>query len=150
MSEKSENIANFLQVKTVCHMDHRSHHAISYEGGENVKLTKKEISGAVVVGIEGKLIGGPENSDSFHSFFKTLITDGHKNIIINLHKTPWANSQGIGMLIGAHTSVANAEGELVLSHVADRINDILTVTRLALIFKTFETDDDAAKYLTKS
>ena len=125
-------------------------HAISHEGGENVKLTKKEITGAVVVGIEGKLIGGPENSDMFHSFFKTLISDGHKNIIVNLHKTPWANSQGIGMLIGAHTSVSNVDGELVLAHVADRINDILTVTRLALIFKTFDTEEEAANYLTKS
>ena len=114
-----------------------------------MKLTKKEITGAVVVGIEGKLIGGPENSDTFHNFFKTLLSDGHKNIIVNLHKTPWANSQGIGMLIGAHTSVSNAGGELVLSHVADRINDILAVTRLALIFKTFDTDDDASNYLTK-
>jgi anti-sigma B factor antagonist len=51
------------------------------------------------------------------------------------------------MLIGAHTSIANAGGELVLAHVTDRINDILTVTRLLLIFKTFETEDEALKYL---
>jgi anti-sigma B factor antagonist len=100
-----------------------------------------------VVHVKGKFVGGPENSDKFHSFIKSLLSEGQNKIVINLSRTPWANSQGIGMLIGAHTSIANAGGELVLAHVTDRINDILTVTRLLLIFKTFETEDEALKYL---
>jgi len=33
--------------------------------------------------------------------------------------------------------------------VINRINDILTVTRLLIIFKTYETVDEALDYLTK-
>ncbi len=101
----------------------------------------------MIVEVEGKLIGGPDNSDKFHSFFKSLLSEGKNKIIVNLRKTPWADSRGIGMLIGAHTSLKKAGGELVLAHVIDRIGDILVITNLNLLFKTFDNIDEAVKYL---
>lgn len=115
-----------------------------------MNLSKREVPGAVVVDIDGKFVGGPENSDKFHSFFKGLLTEGHNKVVVNLGKTPWANSQGIGMLISAHTSFANANGELVLAEVTDRIQDILQVTRLFLIFRSFDTEGQAVDHLTAS
>jgi anti-sigma B factor antagonist len=115
-----------------------------------VKLSKREREGAVIVDVEGKFVGSPENSDMFHSFFKSLLTEGWTKVVVNLDESPWANSQGIGMLIGAHTSFANAGGELVLARVSDRVNDILTVTRLLLVFKTFETEEAALAHLSSS
>jgi anti-sigma B factor antagonist len=111
-------------------------------------LSRREVRGAIVVEVQGKLIGGLENSDNFHSFFKSVLADGKNKVVINLRCTSWANSQGIGMLIGAYTSVKNAGGELVLARVGDRIHDILKVTRLLLIFKVFETEKEAVDYLT--
>lgn len=112
-----------------------------------MKLTKKEILGVPVVEIHGKLVGGPGNSEKFRGLFKSLIKEGKNKIVINLKHTPFANSIGIGMLIGVYTSAKNSGGELVLSHVLDRIDGILTVTRLYLIFKTFDSDDKAVKHL---
>jgi anti-sigma B factor antagonist len=114
-----------------------------------MKLTKKEIRGVVVVEIHGKLIGGAESSDEFHAFIKALLDDGKNRIVINLGRTSFADSRGIGMLIGAYTSVKNAGGDLVLSRVIDRINSILSVTRILLIFRTFDSDDEAVDYLEK-
>jgi len=114
-----------------------------------MKLIKKEIRGVVVVEVHGKLIGGPESSDEFHELIKGLLDGGKNKIVINLGRTSWADSRGIGMLIGAYTSVKNAGGDLVLAHVIDRINGILSVTRLLLIFRTFDSDDNAVDYLEK-
>jgi anti-sigma B factor antagonist len=112
-----------------------------------MKLTRKEVRGVVVVEVHGKLLGGPEESDEFHDFFKS-ITDGGKNqVVVSLRRCSYANSLGIGMLIGAYTSVRNAGGELVLAHVIDRINHIFVVTKLLLIFKTFESVDEAVDYM---
>ena len=111
-----------------------------------MKLKTREVYGAVIVDIEGQLVGGPE-SEVFHKFFRSLLEEGKKRIIVNLGRVPWANSQGVGMLIGAHTSAKNAGGELVLVNVADKINSILTVTRLMYIFTTFDTEKDAIRYL---
>lgn len=113
-----------------------------------MELIEKKAHGAVVVEIHGKLIGSHENCETFHDAFKSLLHHGHNNIVVDLHHTPWANSQGIGMLIGAHTSVTNAGGKLVLANVAERINDVLDVTKLSLVFKTFGSEDGAVKFLT--
>ena len=114
-----------------------------------MKLTRKEVRGIEVVGIHGKLFGGPDESDKFHHLFKSIIDDGKKYVVVDLHRTANANSLGIGMLIGAYTSIRNAGGDLVLARVIDRINGILVVTQLALIFKTFDTLDEAVDYLLK-
>jgi anti-anti-sigma factor len=113
-----------------------------------IKLVEREVSGAVVVEVHGKLIGGTDNCDAFHNVFKSLLNKGKDKIIIDLSNTPWANSQGIGMLIGAHTSVSNAGGKLVLAHVPDRIKDVLVVAKLGLIFKSFDNEEGALWFLT--
>ena len=120
-----------------------------------MKLTRREIPGVVVVDVHGKLIGGPDSSEEFHELFKSLLRKGNRNIVINLEHTPWASSSGVGMLIGAHACVSAAGGELVLAHVADKINNILTikvsnitaVSRLLLVFKVFDDVDEAVGYL---
>lgn len=112
-----------------------------------MKLKSKEVRGVTVVEIPGKLLGGADESDKFHQFFKSLIADGKDKVVIDLGKTSYSNSLGIGMLIGAHTSISNAGGHLVLANVTDRINNILIVTKLLLIFKTFESVDEAIDYL---
>jgi anti-anti-sigma factor len=107
------------------------------------------VLGAVVVEVHGKLIGSYENCEAFHHKFKSLLNSGHNKIVVELSHTPWANSQGIGMLIGAHTSVTNAGGKLVLASVNDRINGVLAVTKLNLVFRTFDGEDGAVKYLNR-
>lgn len=114
-----------------------------------MKLTQKETSGVTVIEVHGKLMGGPENSDLVANTIKSLLDNGKKHVVIDLHRTRWANSQGIGLLIGAYTSLKNAGGNLVLARVIDRIHDILSVTQLLLIFKTFATTDGAVDYLIR-
>ena len=53
------------------------------------------------------------------------------------------NSSGLGMLIGALTSVRNAGGDLRLAAVSGRVHTLLTVTKLIGVFQVFETSDAA-------
>jgi len=115
-----------------------------------MELVEKKAVGASVVQVHGKLIGTPDNCADMHRLFKSLVDSGRNKIVVDLGETPWANSQGIGMLIGAFTSVSNVGGNLVLANVPDRINDVLAVTKLNLVFKTFDNEDLALKYLTGS
>ena len=112
-----------------------------------MKLTRKDVRGVVVVGIQGNIIGGSGDSEKFHEMFKSIIEEGHRDVVIDLGRTSYANSLGIGMIIGAYTSLKKAGGELVLARVIDRVKGILAVTQLLLIFKTFETVDEAVDYL---
>ena len=112
-----------------------------------IGLKSKETRGIAVLEVSGKLIGGPDSSERFRDYFKKLVADGERKAVVDLRGATWATSQGIGMLIGAYTSMKNAGGELVLASVGDRIKDILNVTRLINIFELFDNEDDAVKHL---
>jgi anti-sigma B factor antagonist len=102
----------------------------------------------MVLELQGKLTGGPE-AEQIRGTFKDLIHEGKRHIIVDLKKVEWINSTGLGILISAYTSVRKAGGDLVLCNVGDRIDSILYVTKLNLLFHAFESETDAAEYLKK-
>lgn len=111
-----------------------------------MRLTTREVYGAVIVDIEGQLVGG-SNSATFRRFIQDLLKKDMNRVIVNLSNVRWANSQGVGMLVGAQTRVQDAGGELVLVKVTDKIHSILAVTRLLLFFTTFDSEKEAIAYL---
>jgi anti-sigma B factor antagonist len=109
-----------------------------------LKITQREIGNAVILDLNGKLTGGPD-ADTFRDVFKSLIDQGKKNVVVNLEKVSWINSTGLGILISGYTSVRRAGGDLVVMHASDRIESILYVTKLNLLFKSYESEEDAVK-----
>jgi anti-sigma B factor antagonist len=107
-----------------------------------LKITQREVDNAVILDLNGKLTGGPD-ADTFREVFKSLIDQGKKNIIVNLEKVSWINSTGLGILISGYTSVRRGGGDLVIMHASDRIESILYVTKLNLLFKAYENEDEA-------
>ncbi len=114
-----------------------------------MNLIERQIPGAAVIEVHGKLIGSSENCETFRGVIRSLLNRGERQIIVDLEHAPWANSQGIGLLIGAHTNVRSAGGKLVLANVTDRIRDVLVVTKLNLAFRTFHSENSAMRFLTQ-
>jgi len=102
-----------------------------------------ELHGDVaLVRLAGDAMGGPDGAallDRLHS----LRADGASNVVVDLAGIRHMNSSGLGMLIGALTSVRNAGGDLRLAGLGSRIETLLSVTKLLDVFQTFETADRA-------
>ena len=109
-----------------------------------MKITQREVGSAVILDLNGKLTGGPD-ADTFRDVFKSLVDLGKKNVIVNLEKVSWINSTGLGILISGYTSVRRGGGDLVVMHASDRIESILYVTKLNLLFKSYEAEEEALK-----
>jgi len=89
-------------------------------------------------------MGGPE-SENLRDEIKTLIEDGVKKFVINLHGVPWINSTGLGALMAVYTSVQRSEGALALCHVSDRIQSLFMITKLLTIFDTHASEKEAVE-----
>ena len=113
-----------------------------------MKITQREVDNAVVLDLSGKLTGGPD-AETFREVFKSLIDQDKKNIIVNLEKVSWINSTGLGILISGYTSVRRGGGDLVIMHASDRIESILYVTKLNLLFKAYESEEAALASFTE-
>lgn len=97
----------------------------------------------VVLEVSGKIMGGDETT-MFHGKVHEYMEINKKNIVVDLAKVDWMNSVGLGMLISAFTTVKNGGGRLVLCNI-DKIESILTITRLIAVFEHYESRDEAIK-----
>ncbi len=112
-----------------------------------MELNTTTREGVAIVAVRGKLVGGPHDSETFHDSIGDILARGTNRIVVDLGDVPWASSHGIGVLIGAHASATRAGGQLVLADVTPRIQDVLAVTRLSLIFEAFDTVEQAVDHL---
>jgi anti-sigma B factor antagonist len=89
-------------------------------------------------------MGGPDATvlhDQLHDF----IAQNKKKVVIDLSKVEWMNSTGLGILISGLTTLRNNGGELKLASVTEKIQSLLTITKLITVFENFDNVDDAVK-----
>jgi len=104
---------------------------------------KEKIDGDVcILGVSGNLMGGPETT-AVHEKVREIVGKGQKKLVIDLAKVKWINSSGLGVLMGSMTTMKNAEGEMKLANVSDRIQSLFMITKLITIFETYDSTDKA-------
>ena len=101
-----------------------------------------ERNGAAVIALSGDVMGGPDGS-ALHDQLQQLKSEGKRNVVIDLDGVRFMNSSGLGMLIGALTTMRNAGGDLRLARVGDRVQSLLMITKLSAVFVHHDTVDEA-------
>jgi anti-sigma B factor antagonist len=107
-----------------------------------LRIQSKEFDGIVALYLQGKLMGGPD-ADTFRSTIYDLIERGKNRVVIDLKGVSWVNSTGVGILISGYTTLRKKGGDMKLVHVSEKIQSILYVTKLNLIFDCFDSEDEA-------
>ena len=107
-----------------------------------MKLTTREDKGVAILEPKGKIMGGPD-ATVLHDNLHEIINQGKKKVVIDLAKVDWMNSTGLGILISGLTTMRNNGGELKLANVTEKIQSLLTITKLITIFETFDSVDQA-------
>ena len=73
--------------------------------------------------------------------------EGVKKVIINLEAIEYINSTGLSILINIFTQARNNGGEVVITNIPEKINQLLVITKLNSIFNIEETVEAAKKIL---
>ena len=111
-----------------------------------MKIKEKIDNHVAVLTLNGKMMGGPE-TQAVHDHVKSLISDGIKNVVIDLGDVKWMNSSGMGVLMACMTTLNNAQGKLALARVTEKVESLLIITQLIKVFTTFETVERAVSSL---
>jgi anti-sigma B factor antagonist len=112
------------------------------ERRNELNIKRREVGDVVILELSGKLMGG-DDAAVFQDRIKNILGEGKKKILINLGSLSWINSTGLGILISGYTSVKNAGAVLKLANVAERIQSILMITKLATVFDSYSTEEEA-------
>ena len=107
-----------------------------------MQFSVDEFYNAVVIKLRGKVMGGPDGTKR-HDRLHDLKGEGKFNVVVDLASVHFMNSSGLGLLIGAMTTMRNAGGDLRLAHAEKRIQSLLVVTKLITVFKHFDSVRDA-------
>ena len=106
---------------------------------------KEQMHGDVaVIELKGKLMGGSETT-GIHTKVKDLVNNGVKKVVIDLGRVTWMNSTGLGALMGSMTTLRNADGDLKLVRVTEKVKSLFMITKLITIFDTLDSVEEAIK-----
>ncbi len=112
-----------------------------------MQLTYREQDGVVILEPKGKIMGGPD-ATLLHDKLHEMIEAGKKKVVIDLAKVDWMNSTGLGILISSYTTLRNNGGELKLANVTEKIQSLLTITKLVTVFDSYDSVQEAVSALT--
>lgn len=90
-------------------------------------------------------MGGPD-AEKFREDLHELIKQDKTNVIVNLGKVKFMNSSGLGIIIGALTTMRKAGGNLIICEADKKIEDLLIVTQLISVFQHYRNLDEAIQY----
>jgi len=109
-----------------------------------VRVEHRTIGDVHILDLEGRITIG-EGTSQFREAVHRVLQQGGRNILLNLAGVTHMDSSGIGELVSAYTAVGNRGGRLKLLHVPPRIREVLTITKLATVFETFDDETTAVE-----
>jgi len=94
-----------------------------------------------IVYLSGAILFGEESS-SLRSLVRDLLNQSNQ-VLLDLKEVSYIDSGGLGTLVALYASARKAGGEIKLSRLGPRANEVLQITKLMTIFDVYD-DVDAA------
>ena len=95
---------------------------------------KMQVQGNTLIIAEIKELGAA-NANGFRDWVRSSMTDGQKNIDVDLSQTTFIDSCGLGALIALQKTAGARQGTLRLLRPQTQVQQILELTRLHRIFE---------------
>ncbi|MEN8929307.1 MAG: STAS domain-containing protein [Flavobacteriales bacterium] len=102
----------------------------------------------VVFNLSGTILT-KEDSEKIAAELDANIEKGRNHIVFNLKEIEYMNSTGLNFVISSFTKTRNTGGELVISSVSKKVEDLLVITKLNTVFSTFATVEEAQNSFSK-
>ena len=101
---------------------------------------------ACVLVINGRFLGSIER-EAMQQTFDALIAEGRARLVIDLSKTDFMDSTGIGVLIQGIERLREAGGEACLAGMQTRVKSLFVMTRLlGRMFDDYPTVEAALEH----
>jgi anti-sigma B factor antagonist len=103
--------------------------------------------GVIVVYCNGSLVFG-EESLALRSLVKDLLKEC-PYVVLDLREVVRIDSGGLGTLVSLFASARNAGGAIKLSSANRRVNELLQMTKLHVLFEVFDKAEEAVASFDK-
>jgi anti-sigma B factor antagonist len=111
-----------------------------------MKISTRQVDGITVIDAKGRITLG-DGDVLLRDTIAELLATGHRKLLLNLAEVSYIDSSGLGILVGAYTTVRNQGGELQLLKLTKRVRDLLQITKLYTVFTVREDEITAIQSL---
>lgn len=109
-----------------------------------MQITERSAGHVTVLDLNGPLTGGG-GTQRLKDKVNSLVLQKLTNVLINLGEVAFIDSSGLGEIVSCLTTVSKAGGKLKLVNLTKRNHELLSITRLATVFDTFDSEPEAIK-----
>ncbi len=112
----------------------------------NMTTSIRQIDGVTIVDISGRIVFGKESA-SLREVIHDLLSEGHKQIVLNLGAVDYIDTTGLGLLVGSLTTVRKRGAELKLFNLQEKVAAVMQTTNLYTVFDIAEGETAAVASL---
>jgi anti-sigma B factor antagonist len=109
----------------------------------------RQVGRVTVVDIKGPIVLG-DGSPSVRDVVFELLSQGQKQILLNLGAVSYVDSMGLGSLVGALVTARKQGGELKLLNVSDKVTYVMQITKLYAVFDIVKDEEAGVKSFGQS
>jgi anti-sigma B factor antagonist len=107
-----------------------------------LNINERQAGDVTVLDLSGKITIG-EGSVALRTAIRRLLEEGKKRILLNLSGVSYVDSSGIGELVSSYTAINKEGGQLKLLNLTQKIQDLLTITKLLTVFDVYDNEAEA-------
>ena len=100
----------------------------------NLSITTQKQADTVVLALDGRLTIG-EACASFHELVRHHIAQGESRLVLDMGKVTYVDSSGLSELVGALVAARRENGDLQLTNITRRLQELLEVSRVYSVFQ---------------
>jgi anti-anti-sigma factor len=113
----------------------------------NLYIHERREGDVAVLDLKGRIrISG--GTLALHRSIRCLVDEGKTKILLNLAGVTHIDSTGLGELISSYVTLSNKGGQIKLVHLTDRLQDIMTITKIVTVFDVYDNEADALASFT--
>jgi anti-sigma B factor antagonist len=107
-----------------------------------LNISERQVGDVTILDMDGKITIG-EGSVALRTAIRRLLEEGKKKILLNLARVNYIDSSGIGELVSSYTAIGKETGQLKLLNLTQKLQDLLTITKLLTVFDVYESEEEA-------
>ena len=109
-----------------------------------MKIGKREKGDVTILDLQGKILMG-SGIEELRDAINTAVKEENTKLLLNFKDVPYLDSTGLGEVVRSYTTVKNAGGMVKILNLTQKVQDLLSVTKLITVFETFEDEDKACE-----
>jgi anti-sigma B factor antagonist len=114
----------------------------------NMQMEERQVGNVTILDLSGRMTID-QGAELLKDKINSLIGEGRTRVVLNLALLSYMDSSGLGQLVSCHNSLSKTTGGLMLLHLTKRNTDLLSITRLATVFRMTDSEDDALRGFTE-